>query len=177
MNSKKRPFKWPIFNRQVHYWGSAICAIPVLIIIITGLFLILRKDIDWIQPPTMTGNGHIPTISFNDILDASKLVPEANISTWNDISKLDIRPKKGIIKVQSTNRWEVQLDHQTADIRHVAYRRSGLIESIHDGTFFHRYVSLGIFLPSAIVLLILWITGMYLFLMKWRYKKNRYQSK
>ena len=76
-----------------------------------------------------------------------------------------MRPSKGVIKVRAKNRWEVQLDHQSGEILQVAYRRSGLIESIHEGTFFHDKVRLGIFLPSAIILLILWVTGIYLFLM------------
>ena len=45
----------------------------------------------------------------------------------------------------------------------MAYRRSDFIESIHDGTYFHDMAKLGVFLPSAIILLVLWITGMYLF--------------
>lgn len=155
---------WNRINRKTHYWGSIISALPILIVIITGILLLLRKDIDWIQPPTMKGQGTIPTIAFSQILKSSKSIEKAEINSWNDISKLDIRPKKGIIKVKSKNRWEIQLDHQTGDVLQVAYRRSGLIESLHDGTFFHKYVSLGIFLPSAILLLILWITGLYMFI-------------
>lgn len=165
--------KWARINRQTHYWLSGLIALPILIVIITGILLILRKDIAWIQPPSMNGQGRIPTIPFSLVLQTSQTVPSANIQTWDDISKLDVRPKKGIIKVRAKNRWEIQLDHQTANILQVAYRRSGLIESIHDGTFFNRGVSLGVFLPSAIILLILWITGMYLFIKTMLNKKKR----
>ncbi|MEM7396798.1 MAG: PepSY domain-containing protein, partial [Verrucomicrobiota bacterium] len=60
--------------------------------------------------------------------------------------------------------WEIQVDHQTGEVLGYAYRRSDLIESIHDGSFFHDKVKLGIFLPSAVILLLLWITGIYLFI-------------
>jgi len=68
-----------------------------------------------------------------------------------------------VIKIRSKNRWEIQIDHQTGKVMQVAYRRSDLIESIHDGSFFHDKVKIWVFLPSAIVLLTLWITGVYLF--------------
>lgn len=112
----------------------------------------------------MRGQGSVPTIQFDHILLASQGVEAASIRSWGDIDRLDVRPKKGIIKVQAKNRWEIQLDHQTGDVLQVAYRRSDLIESLHDGKFFSDAVSLWIFLPSGIILLILWITGIYMFI-------------
>ncbi len=45
----------------------------------------------------------------------------------------------------------------------VAQRRSDLIESIHDGSWFHDLVKHWLFLPAAVVLLLLWLTGMFMF--------------
>ncbi len=169
--------KWKKGNRKIHYWGSAICALPILLVIITGIILLLRKDIAWIQPPTQKGQGTVPQITFVQILEKAQSIPSANIQEWSDITRLDIRPKKGVIKVRSHNNWEIQIDHQNTEILQVAYRRSGIIESLHDGTFFHRYVSLGIFLPSSILLLILWITGILLFISTFRSKKKKKDKK
>jgi hypothetical protein len=168
--SKK--IKWHRIHRKTHYWGAIICALPILIVIITGLFLLLRKDIAWIQPKTIRGTGTVPTLSFSKIMAISQSVTTAGIHDWEDVNRLDIRPNKGVVKIRSNTRWEIQLDQQTGDILQVAYRRSGLIESLHDGTFFHRYVSLGVFFPSAILLLILWITGIYMFFKPWFTKKK-----
>ena len=45
-----------------------------------------------------------------------------------------------------------------------AYRRSDLIESIHDGSFFGGdWIKLGIFLPAGIVLFLMWLTGLWMF--------------
>ena len=74
-------------------------------------------------------------------------------------------PGRGIVKVQACNRTEVQVDLQTAEVLQVAYRRSDLIESLHDGSFFHDRVKLWIFLPVALLLLGLWVTGVYLFVL------------
>jgi uncharacterized iron-regulated membrane protein len=152
-----------LFTRKIHYWLSAIIAVPLLIIIISGLFLTVRKDVAWVQPPTVKGSTQFLTGEFSLILDQAKTVEKASIQSWADIARVDIRPSKGIIKVLSKNNWEIQLDSNTADILQVAYRRTGVIESIHDGSFFHENISYFVFLPSALILLILWVTGMYMF--------------
>jgi uncharacterized iron-regulated membrane protein len=156
--------KWRRLNHKIHYWGSIICAIPVLIIVITGIILCLRKEIEWIQPKTIVGQGLVPTITISQIFDISKTVSIAEIESWKDIERLDIRPSRGIVKVLTNNQIEVQIDYQTREILQVATRRSGIIESIHEGTFFHKSVPFLIFLPSAIILLILLITGIYIFI-------------
>lgn len=164
---------WKRLNRKTHYWGAIICALPILIVILTGIPLLLKKDIAWIQPSSAQGTTEIPTLPFQEILEISKTAREANITTWQDIDRIDVRPDKGILKVRSHNGWEIQLDHTTGAILHTAYRRSDLIESIHDGSFFHKHAKLWIFLPCAILLLILWITGIYLFLLPILTKRAR----
>jgi uncharacterized iron-regulated membrane protein len=167
---------WPRFNRKVHYWAAILCAFPVLVVILSGILLLLKKESDWIQPPTREGVAGDPTIPFAEILARSKGVEEAEIRSWADVTRLDVRPDKGVIKVNAANHWEIQIDHRSGEILQVAYRRSDLIESIHDGSFFHDSVKLWIFLPSAIVLLVLWFTGIYLFakplLVKWQRKRT-----
>lgn len=150
-------------NRKVHYWGAIVCALPVLVVIVTGIILLLKKDVVWIQPATIRGESEVPAVGYGDLLESVKGVPEAGISGWEDIDRLDVRPGKGVIKVRAKNRWEVQVDQGTGEVLGVAYRRSDLIESLHDGSWFHDQVKLWIFLPSAVVLLVLWVTGIYLF--------------
>jgi len=160
--------------RQLHYWGALTCAIPLLIVIATGVLLLLKKDIAWIQPPTVKAEQGAPTLTFEQILTAVNTVPEANVATWKDIDRLDVRPNKGVIKARLKNNWEVQLNPKTGEVTSVSYRRSDIIESIHDGTFFHKQVKLGLFLPAAIILLVLWITGIYLFIIT---EKGKYNSR
>jgi hypothetical protein len=47
----------------------------------------------------------------------------------------------------------------------VAYRRSDVIEQIHDGSFFSDAVKLYVFLPTGVFLILMWGTGLYLFLL------------
>ena len=168
---------WGRFHRKTHYWAAIIISIPVIIVLISGLLLQVKKELDWVQPPTIKGQGKEPTLSFEAILASvtQDKVPEAAIKSWKNIKKLDVRPRKGVVKVRAKNGWEVQIDHQTGDILQVAYRRSDLIEEIHDGSFFHEHAKLWLFLPSAIILTLMWITGMYLFaqpIMKRREKRK-----
>lgn len=158
--SKRSP--WLKHSRKIHYYGALICALPVLIIIVSGLLLILRKDLAWVQPPTQKGHSTELTISFAEVLTRAQSVEIADIKTWADISRLDVRPGKGLIKVRAKSGWEIQLDSHNGDILQTAYRRTGLIEAIHEGTFFHEYAKYGLFLPAAILLFVLLITGTYM---------------
>lgn len=153
---------WSRLSRKLHSWTSILGALPVLVIICTGILLMLKKDFVWIQPPTQDGTSHTPTASFAAILQAAQSEPEAGIKTWDDIDRLDIRPSQGVIKVRSASGWEVQVDAASAQVLQSAFRRSDFIEAIHDGSFFHSLVKRWIFLPTGVSLLILWITGMYL---------------
>jgi len=145
----------------------------VLVVIVTGLFLLLKKDVAWIQPPTQRGDSTELGLSFDEVLEIAKTVPEAEIESWHDVDRLDVRPSKGMLKVRGVNRWEVQIDAKSGEVLQVAFRRSDLIESLHDGSFFHDRVKLWLFLPSAVVLLALWITGIYLFLLPYLIRRKR----
>lgn len=173
----KKIFNWNKWSRKTHYWGSFVIMLPVLLIIVSGILLQLKKEIHWLQPPTKKGQvQNNPTITLDDILSTVKKIDEVNIKSWSDIDRLDLRVEKGIVKVRGKNRWEVQIDTQTKKVLQVAYRRSDLIEQLHDGSWFNEKIKLYIFLPSGIILFILWVTGIYMFILpyfiKWKKKKR-----
>lgn len=149
--------------RQIHFWGAIICLLPVLVMTVSGVLLLLKKDIEWIQPSSAASSVRVPTVNFDQVLHQLRSQPELEIDSWQDVQRLDVRPGKGIVKARSHNRWEVQLNLGTGEILKLAYRRSDIIESIHDGSFFHRYAKLGLFLPSALLLFVLSLTGAFLF--------------
>jgi len=167
--------KFSQLNRVVRRWGSILVLIPTGVIFLSGIVLQLKKQSAWIQPPTQNGSGTELSLSFDQALAAVQEVPEAQVETWDDVERLDVRPGKGMLKVRCKNRWEVQLDAKTGAVLQVAYRRSDLIESLHDGSFFHDRVKLWVFFPSALVLGLLWLTGIYLFLLPYfaKWKKRR----
>lgn len=166
--------KFNKLNRSTHKWGSIIITIPFLIIIVTGILLLLKKEFSYIQPVTIKGVSEAPTLSFDKVLAVAKTVKEVNITGWESIDRLDVRPNKGLIKLQTNENWEIQIDSSTAEILHVAFRRSDIIEKIHDGTYWQKSANLWFTLPISIALLLISITGIILFTLPY---VKRYQNK
>ncbi|MEM9065638.1 MAG: PepSY domain-containing protein [Planctomycetota bacterium] len=162
-----------IYGRKTHRWLALIAFLPLLVITSTGLLLQMKKQWSWVQPPTERAAEPDLLIGFDQILAAAASVPEAEVSTWDHVDRLDVRPGRGVVKVRANNRWEVQVDTRTGEVISTAYRRSDLIEAIHDGSFFAGdWTKLGLFLPAAAALLILLITGGWLWYMPIRARKK-----
>jgi uncharacterized iron-regulated membrane protein len=166
---------WHLYARKSHRWGAVLIALPFLVVLITGILLQIKKEWSWVQPPTQRGEGKSLSVSFDQLLEIAKQTPEAEVQSWKDIDRIDVQPNRGIAKILTKNRWEIQVDLQTAKVLQLAYRRSDLIESMHDGSWFHDSAKLYIFLPTAVVVLALWLTGLYLFVLpnwvRWTRKK------
>ena len=160
-------------TRKIHRRGAFLVSLPFLIVIISGLLLQVKKEVEWIQPSTEEVAIDTLALSFSDILRISQSVEEAHISRWSDINRLDVRPDKGVVKVRSENQWEIQIDLERGTVLKTAYRRSDIIEQLHDGSWFHDAAKLWIFLPAGIIVLILWLSGMYLFFVPILAKRSR----
>ena len=152
-----------VINRKVHYWAGAIIAIPALVLLASGLLLQAKKHWSWVQPAEHRGTGKTPVVSLDQLLQSVRADPELGVSTWDDVNRIDVRPGRGVAKVWLHSGYEVQVDLGTGRILHTAYRRSDLIEAIHDGSFFGGdWTKLGVFLPTGITLLMLWGTGVWM---------------
>ena len=160
-------------NRKLHRIGALIVFLPAVVIFGSGLFLQLKKEWTWVQPATQSGSTQELALSWDEIMTAVRALPEAEIDDWDDVDRLDVRPEMGMLKVRSKNSWEVQLDSVTGEILSSTYRRSDLIESIHDGSWFHDRAKLWIWLPAGVVLCALWGTGVYLWLLPHLFRRRR----
>ncbi|HVF39678.1 MAG TPA: hypothetical protein VM939_07235, partial [Gemmatimonadaceae bacterium] len=169
-----RTMRFNVLTRKTHYWAAILVALPVLVIISPGLLLQLKKQWSWVQPVEQRGSGTTPNIDLNGILASVQGVPALGVKGWDDINRLDVRPGRGMVKVWLQSGWEAQVDLGTGRVLQTAYRRSDLIESIHDGSFFAGDLSkLGLFLPSGAALLIMWLTGMWMFWLPFSVKRKR----
>lgn len=163
-----------VANRKVHHWASFIVAVPLLVIIVSGILLQLKKHWSWVQPPEHRGLSTTPSAEFEQILASVKGVEHLGVQGWGDIDRLDVRPGRGVAKVMLKNGWEVQVDLGTAAVLQAAYRRSDLIESIHDGSFFAGdWTKIGLFFPAALTLLLLWLSGMWMVWVQFIGKRRR----
>lgn len=162
-----------ILNRKLHRWGSVAVALPFLLVLVTGLLLQVKKQVPWVQPPEIRTENKVPQVTMEQVLGVAKSVPEAQVAEWSDIDRLDVRPSKGLLKVITKSRWELQVDLKTGALLQSTYRRSDLIESLHDGSWFHDNVKLFVFLPVAVMVLGLWGTGLYLFVLPYLTRRRR----
>ena len=166
-------------SRHFHLWAALVILIPVLVVIASGILLQVKKEFEWIQPATQKIDAPVLAISFEQILAAAASVEPAQINSWEDIDRLDVRPDKGIVKIQSNNDWEIQISTVDAQVLQYAYRRSDIIESIHDGSWFFEGAKLWLFLPAGIVLLFIWISGciMLYTTLRSKYRKRHHQQR
>ena len=165
--------KLQVVGRRIHYWLASAVAIPALVIFGSGVLLQVKKQVRWVQPAEQRGTGGAPVISFDQVLAVARTVPEAGIQSWDDVDRIDVRPSRGLLKLTSKSRWELQIDTGTGALLQSAYRRSDLVESIHDGSFFHPLAKLGLFLPVGICLVVMLATGIYLFWLPLHVKARR----
>ncbi len=54
----KLSMKWWV--RKLHRWGALITVVPLVLVIVTGIILQVKKQVDWVQPPTQKGTEKIP---------------------------------------------------------------------------------------------------------------------
>ena len=166
--------RFNVLTRKIHYWTACVIGIPVLVILSTGVLLQAKKHWTWVQPAEQKGTGTSPVIDLPQILASVQSVAEMAVTGWADVNRLDVRPGKGVAKVWLENGWEVQVDLGTGAVLQTAYRRSDLIESIHDGSIFGGDITkLGLFLPSGVGLLALWITGLWMFWLPFSVRRRR----
>jgi uncharacterized iron-regulated membrane protein len=162
---RKSRIRFPLLGRKLHRWGAVITLAPLVVIIVTGLLLLLKKEASWIQPPTSRGVGGPPEVTFERILETARTSATAGIESWEDIDRLDVRPDDGVVKVLTKGGVEVQIDTSTGKLLREGRRRSDLIESIHDGSWFFEGAKLWVFLPCTVILFGLWCSGVYLWLL------------
>lgn len=161
--------------RKWHRWVSIFITLPFLVIVSTGIILATRGYNTWMQPEYKAPSSELK-ISFPALLAAVKTVPEAGMQSWSDISQIDARPKTGQIRVRAKkDHWEVQVDGLSGTVTGFGQRRVSWFVSLHEGALFGDNVRYGVFFPSAIGMLFLTISGIWIFfqpyLRKWKTRK------
>ena len=166
--------------RLAHKWAAIAVCVPLLIVIATGIFLQVRKPVDWIQPNSERGSATFqPGVTQDQILQAVRHVPRMDVMGWSDLLLTDYRPRKGIIKVRTPGHLETQIDAATGAVLKTGQRWNDIVMKIHDGSAFGG--RLWLFLPAGIGALFLTLSGLYLGFVasvrRWRrYRHERRRS-
>lgn len=165
---KRKSSAWRKLFAQSLIWhrrAAMIATLPLLITIVTGLLLMVRGDFDWIQPKAVPGAHPLttPAIGHEQVLQKLRELPQTGVKEWKDVASVIFSPGKGIYQIRLKSNYEVQLDASDARLLKIQYRTSSLLTDLHQGTFFHPLASKWIFLPSGLLLLLLWLSGVYMY--------------
>ena len=164
----------------LHRWLGITAGLVLMLVSVTGLLLLVKKDYAWIQPPAMTcAPGELEDLQplprvFEAVFDLG--LPE--FRSVDDIARVDFRPEKRLHKVLSKHgNLEVQVCAITLATSAPRERRSDWIESLHDGSFFGDFAHGWVMPLVALLLLFLAGSGYVMWAVpkwrKWRKRRGR----
>ncbi len=166
--------------RVLHKVLGILLAFFVVISAITGVFLALKKNIAVLQPPTQkTASKNLN--DWKSLAELTSIAQSAFQQAFpdkkNEVERLDVQPAKGIIKVLFKNGWwEVQLDGGTGEVLSIGQRHADWIEKLHDGSIISdtfKLVSMN-FLGWGLLIMV--ITGIWLWYGPKYYRKTKRQQ-
>ncbi len=148
----------------------------------TGILLALKKDVDILQPVTQKGTS-TDLSSWKQMSEIASIGQQALEKKYpdlkyNPIKRIDARPSKGIAKIIfADGNWEVQVDASSGKVLSIGKRYSDWIESLHDGSIISDLFKLISMNFLGIGLLILIISGFWLWLGPKRFRELRKKYK
>lgn len=162
--------KYVISLRSFRVWHRYLGLVLLILIIIssiTGILLAWKKNVEILQPSTQKGiSKELSTWKSVDEIaqiaqqELTKNYPE---QVDNSISRIDIRPSKGVAKVLFKNgSWEVQVDGTDGTVKSIAKRHADWIESLHDGSIISDFFKLFSMNVLGFGLIMMLITGYWL---------------
>lgn len=152
--------KWKKYHRVI----SIIICLPLFIIGISGVFLQLRNQFEFIQPSLVKGD-----IDSKKPLQSLEVVTETYGA--KNIDQIIWKPSKMSLVVRLLDGAELQLHPQTGEILKKAQRRTNLFIDIHQGSWMGPIGQYFIHLMTAFGLLFLVVSGLKIYPFK-KKKKN-----
>ncbi len=168
--------------RKIHKVLGLILATLLVISAATGIFLGLKKEFDFIQPPTQKGQSK-QLSTWRPISELAEVATEAFHNAHPNhkntgIDRMDVRPSKGIVKVLfEKGWWEVQVDGTTAEVLSIKRRNSDWIEQLHDGSIISDGFKLVSMNVLGIGLLVMIFTGWFLWYGPKKFRKMKRQRR
>jgi uncharacterized iron-regulated membrane protein len=162
--------KFIVFTRKAHWWIAFVVLLPLLLVVLSGLMLQVKKQWSWVQPAECVASSATPALGLAQVLPIARGVSGSGVENWSDITRIDVRPTKNLLKVTTATGQEIQIDSATGAVLQLAPRNSDFIESLHDGSFFGQAAKLGLFLPVGFGLFLLLLSGA--FLLGQRFKRR-----
>jgi uncharacterized iron-regulated membrane protein len=153
--------------RVWHRYLGITLLILVLISSLTGILLAWKKNVEILQPSTQKGVSK-ELSTWKAISELSEIAQSEFIKKYpeqadNAIDRIDVRPNKGIAKVLfEKGSWEVQIDGTSGEVKSIAKRHADWIEQLHDGSIISDLFKLVSMNILGLGLIIMLITGFWL---------------
>jgi uncharacterized iron-regulated membrane protein len=155
-------------------------SLPLLLTTITGLLLLWRAQIEWIQPAVIPGKPreHLTSIAQAQSLESLVLKVANEVSSDDNsgpngkptsvlIEQVIMRPDKAVAIVRLKNQLELQFDLYSGELLKKSYRRTGWLIDLHQGSFLGPAGQYGLMFVSGLGLMFLLLSGLILFY-RWR---------
>ncbi|PCJ16415.1 MAG: hypothetical protein COB02_16245 [Candidatus Cloacimonadota bacterium] len=158
--------------RKIHRIIGLLIIIPMTITVCTGILLILRSYIPWVQPASIKQDIPKSWISIEQTYKVLLNQPKSLVKNWKDIKSIKISPSKGLIQVRTKQGLQIQINGGNGKILEIAPRRSSFLIKLHEGSYWSSNIRDFIVMPSSIGLLLLILTGIIL-LIKHKNRKTK----
>jgi uncharacterized iron-regulated membrane protein len=146
--------------RTLHRKISFYLMIPIGVILLSGLILQLRNQIEWIQPELIQGEA-----GTGSLLGPTDIIQRLEISK-SEVDQIIYKPAKNNVSVRMKSGEEIQLDPESGKVLKRAIRRTNLLIDIHQGSIIGPLGQYGVYLVSGLGLLLLYLSGMSLLVPK-----------
>lgn len=140
--------------RRWHRIVSVIIALPLFVVVLTGIVLQWRGSFESIQPSTIVSpEENRPLLSLEDI----------SSRVQGPIDQIIYRPSKNALAVRMKDGMEVQLHPQTGVVLKSALRRTSFLIDLHQGSFLGGFGQFGLFIATSWGLLFLLVSGLLIY--------------
>ena len=144
-------------SRSLRHWHrtlSVIIAMPLAIVVLTGILLQWRSQFEGLQPKTIvTVPASLPLLTIEDALKRVE----------GEVEQVIYRPGKNALAVRMSDGLEVQLNPYTGEVLKKAPRRTNFLIELHQGSLFGSWSQFGLFPLTGLGLLFLLVSGLLIY--------------
>lgn len=152
--------------RKYHRIISLIIALPLFLVVSTGITLIPRGKVDFIQPRPVK----MEKISDKSLLSIAEIISASQVKE-TEIDQIIYRPQKFHLALRLKNGEEIQMHPQTGEILKKQMRYTNILIELHQGSFFGEVGQYGVMLITGLGLMFLLISGLLIYPWRKKYAK------
>jgi uncharacterized iron-regulated membrane protein len=144
--------------RKIHRVLSLIVVLPFLVMLLTGLILQLRQQLEFVQPSpvVMERMPERALLSMDQVMEAAGVRAES-------VQRIIFRPQQFHLSLWLKDGRELQVHPQSGKILKAAPRYTNLLIQLHEGSYFSKWVQYLVFFPAGLGVVILTISGLIIY--------------